>query len=101
MQGGHHPPIAATKPGWYRMINPKCELRNDKQDFERKEAKITLAALRYFGRSSVAGISGVLFCQSDHLFVLWGSLLSVETFGQAASTNDSPNFFRAFRRTDY
>jgi len=83
------------------MINPKCEMRNDKQDFERKEAKITLAVVRYPCRSFATGISGFLFCQSGHIFVLWRSLLSVEKVGQAASTNDSPNFFRAFRRTNY
>jgi len=74
---------------------------SDKDRFAKEKEKITMAALRYFGRSSVAGIPGVPFCQSDHIFVLWGSLLSVETSGQAASTNDTPNFFRAFRRTDY
>jgi len=46
------------------------KMTNDKQGIERKEAKITLAALRYSCRSFVSGISGFLFCQSHHIFVI-------------------------------
>jgi hypothetical protein len=53
---------------------------NDKQGFG-KEEKITLAALRYSGRSSVNGISGLLSCQSFHISVFRGSRRFVEALG--------------------
>jgi hypothetical protein len=45
-------------------------MRNDKRVPQTQEEKITVAAIRYPGRSFVPGFAGFLFWKSNHLFVL-------------------------------